>query len=50
MAYTAECLHGMHSACQCENACACRCHLRDLLERDEATSMDYEAEAEYGPE
>lgn len=48
MAYTPECLHGMHSACACENACSCCCHLLDLIERDEAAALAYELD--YGEE
>jgi len=29
---SAECLHGCCTACDCENACACSCHLEDLYD------------------
>lgn len=43
---TAECLHGMCVACECENACACTCHLRDDWD-DEDRSLLSEADADW---
>ncbi len=41
--YSAECLMRWCSACTCENACACRCHLGDdseeFLTGDEADEL-----------
>jgi len=33
------CYSRMHGACNCEDACACRCHLRDLLDRDDTRDV-----------
>ncbi len=42
--YSAECLMRMCSACDCENACACECHLEcrdyeEFLTGDEADEL-----------
>jgi hypothetical protein len=34
-----ECYSRMHSACNCEDACTCICHLRDLLDGDDAQDI-----------
>jgi hypothetical protein len=38
---SAECLHGLHSACNYED-CACECHLGDFLDDEEAATQMFE--------
>jgi len=46
MAYTAECLHGFHSACNCENACDCRCHAPNLDEDSQPVEFSSDDEGD----
>ncbi len=45
---TPECYEGLHRACGCENACECRCHLRDqLLDEESQFEPDQADDEEY---
>jgi hypothetical protein len=35
--YSPECFHSMHYSCDWDS-CACKCHLRDLIDREADTS------------
>lgn len=38
---TVECLYGMCSACECENACACKCHWLDAHAAEDDANYGY---------
>lgn len=53
VSYSAECLHGMHSACVVENACECGCHAPepdDEMMYLDADDEDFDYDRELCPE